>query len=228
MSHKNRKKLTSSDHFWKMRSTMRSTKCACARLQRELHFVCRPHRRQVGYHLKTFKNWRSQTTSGRWGRPWGRQSVRATMLITSSSSSWEVWAIGNAWVHNWKHFWAQNPVFSGKVAVRGRRWRVSVSAVARLDPESGRQNVRETVARARFHIETVKNWQVRTTFWRWGRQNVHKTVARARFHREITKNCRVRTCSDHFLKMRSTMRSTKCARDCSESFTPSVDHIVIK
>ena len=46
--------------------------------------------------------------------------------------------------------------FSGKVAVRGRRWRVSVSAVARLDPESGRQNVHETVARARFQIKTVK------------------------------------------------------------------------
>ena len=43
--------------------------------------------------------------------------------------------------------------FSGKVAVRGRRWRVSVSAVLRLDPESGRQNVHETVARARFHIK---------------------------------------------------------------------------
>ena len=42
--------------------------------------------------------------------------------------------------------------FSGEVAVRGRCWRVSVSAVARLDPESGRQNVHETVARARFHI----------------------------------------------------------------------------
>ena len=46
--------------------------------------------------------------------------------------------------------------FSGKVAVRGRRWRVSVSAVARLDPESGRQNVHETVARARFHIKSSK------------------------------------------------------------------------
>ena len=32
----------------------------------------------------------------------------------------------------------------------------SVSAVARLDPESGRQNVRETVARARFHIKNRK------------------------------------------------------------------------
>ena len=47
-------------------------------------------------------------------------------------------------------------VFSGKVAVRGRRWRVSVSAVARLDPESGRQNVHETVARAQFHIRCQK------------------------------------------------------------------------
>ena len=47
-------------------------------------------------------------------------------------------------------------VFMGKVAVGGRRWRVSVSAGARLDPESGRQNVHETVARARFHINIVK------------------------------------------------------------------------
>ena len=34
------------------------------------------------------------------------------------------------------------------VVVGGRRWRVYVSAVARLNPESGRQNVHETVARA--------------------------------------------------------------------------------
>ena len=38
------------------------------------------------------------------------------------------------------------------MAVRGRRWRVSASAGARLDPESGRQNVRETVARAESSI----------------------------------------------------------------------------
>ena len=54
--------------------------------------------------------------------------------------------------------------FLGKVAVRGRRWRVPVSAGARLDPESGRQNVHETVARARFHIENVKNWCVFLVF----------------------------------------------------------------
>ena len=42
--------------------------------------------------------------------------------------------------------------FSGKVAVRGRRWRVSVS------PRSGKanKNVHETAARARFHIKIVK------------------------------------------------------------------------
>ena len=43
-----------------------------------------------------------------------------------------------------------------KVAARGRRWRVSVSAGARLDQESGRQNVHETVARARFHTKITK------------------------------------------------------------------------
>ena len=54
----------------------------------------------------------------------------------------------------------QNPVFSGQVAARGRRWRVSVSTVSRLDPESGRQNVNETVARTRFHIKIT--WEERT------------------------------------------------------------------
>ena len=114
-------------------------------------------------------------------------------------------------------------VFSGKVAVRGRRWRVSVSAGALLDPESGRQNVNETVARAcessisqtyrekclflhswrwgrhhvhetveqaRFHIEIVRNWQHRATFWRWGwpwgRQSVCAAAARASFHLSTT------------------------------------------
>ena len=45
---------------------------------------------------------------------------------------------------------------SGKMAVRGRRWRVSASAGARLDMESGKQNEHETVARARFNIKIVK------------------------------------------------------------------------
>ena len=55
-----------------------------------------------------------------------------------------------------KTLWARNPVFlSGKVAVHGRRWRVSVSGGTRLEPESGRQNVHETVARTRFHIEDI-------------------------------------------------------------------------
>ena len=44
-------------------------------------------------------------------------------------------------------------IFGRKMAARGRRWRVSASAGARLDPESGRQNVRETVARARIDIK---------------------------------------------------------------------------
>ena len=56
------------------------------------------------------------------------------MSTTSSSSSWGEWAIGNARTHAWKHSQAWNLfVFSSKVAVRVRRWRVSVSAVARLD-----------------------------------------------------------------------------------------------
>ena len=78
------------------------------------------------------------------------------MSIASSWTSWEVWAIGNEWIHGWKHSRAQNPVSLRKVAVGGRRWRVSVSTVSRLDPESGRQNVRATVARARFLIKIVK------------------------------------------------------------------------
>ena len=76
------------------------------------------------------------------------------MSITSSSSSWEVWAFGNAWLHGWKRSRAQNPAFfrvEWLSVVAGRRWRVSVSAVAHLDPESGWQNAHETVARAIKH-----------------------------------------------------------------------------
>ena len=50
------------------------------------------------------------------------------------------------------------------------------------------------------------------------------TFSRARFHIEIVKKWKFL----RFLKMRSKMRSTKCARDCSESFVSCVDHIVIK
>ena len=138
------------------------------------------------------------------------------MSITSSSSSWEVWATGNAWIHGWKDSRAQNPVFlSGKVAVRGRRWRVSVSAGARLDPESGRQNAHETVARARFHIR---------------HKNRKKLTGSRHFLKMRPTKC-AWDCSDisisdknwkrliyfRFLKL----RLTKCARDCSES---SISH----
>ena len=76
--------------------------------------------------------------------------------------------------------------FSGKVAVRGRRWRVSVSAGARLDPESGRQNVHETSA----HNNRKKTDGLRPLFddeVDIGRQNAHETVARSRFHIKIVK-----------------------------------------
>ena len=59
--------------------------------------------------------------------------------------------------------------------------------------ESGRQNVNETLARARLQIKIVKDWRRRTTFWRWGRENVHETVARTGFHINIVKNWRPRT-----------------------------------
>jgi len=45
----------------------------------------------------------------------------------------------------------------------------------------GWRNVRETVARARFHVKIVTNCGVWSSFGRWGRKNVHETVARARF-----------------------------------------------
>ena len=52
--------------------------------------------------------------------------------------------------------------------------------------ESGRQNVRETVARARFHIEIVKKLTVSDHFLKMrSTKNVHETVARARFHMKI-------------------------------------------
>ena len=160
---------------------------------------------------------------------YGRLSMASclTIMATTSSSqsscqshSWEVWAIGNVWIHGWKHSRAQNPVFFwGKVAVRGRCWRVSVSTDARLDPESGRQNVHETVARARFNIKIITNWRSWTTFWRWGQQNEHETVARARFHLKILK---------HWGLVIWRWGRQKCARDCSKSSISYVNHIIIK
>ena len=83
---------------------------------------------------------------------------RIILSITSSSS-----IVRKCERSGTREFTAENTLgrktlcFSGKVAVRRHRWRVSVSAVARLDPASDRQNVHETVARARFNINIVKN-----------------------------------------------------------------------
>ena len=74
--------------------------------------------------------------------------------------------------------------------------------------ESGQQNVHRIVARARIYIKIVKTWWVWSTFGRWGRQNAHRPVAR--FLIKIVKKL---PGSEHFW----TMRSTKCARHCSES-----------
>ena len=71
-----------------------------------------------------------------------------TSSSSSSSSSWEdLGSVSDRERVNsrLKRLSGAEPgVFLGQVAV-------SVSAGARLDPESGQQNVRETVARARFH-----------------------------------------------------------------------------
>ena len=74
--------------------------------------------------------------------------------------------------------------FSGKVAVRGRRWRVFVSAVSRLDPENGRQNGHETVARARFHIKNEK--QIGVFLKHFFEEEVDKMCARLLRELDVT------------------------------------------
>ena len=94
----------------------------------------------------------------------------------------------------------------GKMAVRGRRWRVSASAGARLDPESGRQNVRETVARARYNIKIVKKMTGPDIFWEVRLAKGARDCGESWISYKNRKKLMV---SDHFLKM----RWTKCARD---------------
>ena len=117
-------------------------------------------------------------------------STTSTCQSQSSWSSWDVWAIGNAWIHAWKHSRAQHPVFfSGKVAVCGCRWRVSVSAVARLDlGKWSTKRAQDCSESSTMSQKNQKNWRACATFWRWGRQSVHETVARARFHIKSVKN----------------------------------------
>ena len=78
------------------------------------------------------------------------------MSTTSSCQSHHHQVVGKRERLGTRDSGAEPCVFSGKVAICGCRWRVSVSAVARLDPESGRQNVNETVARAGFHVKIAK------------------------------------------------------------------------
>ena len=95
-------------------------------------------------HIKIVKNWRGRSTLVRWGWQKVHETVaRATSSPQSSwplhhhASSWEVWEIGNAWIQAWEHSRARNPVFFWvKSGGRGRRRRVSVSAVSRLDWEN--------------------------------------------------------------------------------------------
>ena len=172
---------------------------------------------------------------------YGRLSIAsclAIMATTSSWRSWDVWAIGNSWIHAWKHSRAQNHMFfSGKVAARGRRWKVSVSAVSRLDPgkwstkcarDCSESSISHKISKKKLVVSDhfwkmrstqcvrdssdteIENWHFQTTFGRWGRQSVHETVARAFFHKKMQKKLRT---SGHFFKM----RPTKCAWGCSES-----------
>ena len=41
-------------------------------------------------------------------------SCQSQPITSSSSCSWEMWAIGNAWTHGWKDSRAQTPVFPVK------------------------------------------------------------------------------------------------------------------
>ena len=104
---------------------------------------------------------------------------------------------------------------SGNVAVRSSRWRVSVS----LDPAKWSRCSESSISHVNIcqphrHKIAKKKLRVRTTFSRIDQQNAHETVARARFHIKFAKKL---TTLDHFFKM----RSTKCARYCSES---SISH----
>ena len=81
--------------------------------------------------------------------------------------------------------------------------------------ESGRQNVHDTVARARLHKtkKTGKKLTASGHFW-----NLTSTkCVRDSSASSISQNYRKKlTASDHFWKM----TSAKCARDCSESSVP--------
>ena len=80
-----------------------------------------------------------------------------TMMGTTSSpqssrqphhyaSSWEVWVLGNAWIHAWKHARARNPVFFRVKwpSVVAEGWSLFLPFPASIE-ESGRQKVHETV-----------------------------------------------------------------------------------
>ena len=70
--------------------------------------------------------------------------------FSASSSSWEVYRVWTARIHGWKHYiltGAKPCVFWGKVAIRGRGRRVSVSAVWGLDLQK-LSTKRRTAARA--------------------------------------------------------------------------------
>ena len=77
------------------------------------------------------------------------------------ASSWEVWVLGNAWIHAWKHARARNPVFFRVKwpSVVAEGWSLFPPFPASIE-ESGRQKVHETVVRARFHIKIVRNADV--------------------------------------------------------------------
>ena len=53
---------------------------------------------------------------------------------------------------------------------------------------SCRQKVHETIARAWFALQNVKNHGVRSTFRRWGQKNVHETVASSVSQKDRPKN----------------------------------------
>ena len=60
---------------------------------------------------------------------------------------------------------------------------------------------------AHFQVKSVKNWRVRTTFWRWDVEKVHAVVARSTCP---SQNVQSTPTPDHFWKLRCRKNARRC------------------
>ena len=186
------KKLTVSDHFWKLRCRKSARRCGAKHISKskctkhtmlgpllevEMSKKCTPLWREAHFEVKMYKTHHARTTFG----SWDVEKVHAVVARSTFRSQ-----------------------MCKKLTVSDHFWKLRC-----------RKKCTPLWREAHFEVKSVKHWRSQTTFGSWDVEKVHAVVARSTFR---SQKCQKLTVSDHFWKLRCRKSARRCgAKHISKS-----------